>query len=412
MARNPLIRKIPKMTGQGTGGHKSAGILDDFAVRKNVATKEGTVEKVPVNENDITNKAYVDNIATRSEIDLFLTENASDIGGYFDMETNVVTAAKENIVQSITANSTTLIASFASILDDGEIDAIRLLENGVYGMHIHAEAALARNLFIYFEFYHRTAGGTETLLGTSHDSGQLTTSEAEYNVHASIESDKSFIAGDRIVAKVYGRNTGAADKNITIYMEGDTASRVEFPGFVSLSNFVMKSGDTMTGDLTTTGLNLSKVGANIITATNANGDLRLGAGGGTNDLKINVDGKIDIFEELNMNTKKIINVVDPTSAQEASTKNYHDQNKHRVFQGDDNTGATLSAAGQEFYLNLGTVRMTTGKGETMQNAGSLIAMGANFDITASAGVGLDLQMIAEINGVEKFSLTLDPNVAN
>lgn len=38
----------------------SAGILDDFAVRKNVATKEGTIEKVPVNNNDIVNKAYVD----------------------------------------------------------------------------------------------------------------------------------------------------------------------------------------------------------------------------------------------------------------------------------------------------------------------------------------------------------------
>tara|TARA_R100000789_G_scaffold78772_1_gene73912 strand:- start:238 stop:600 length:363 start_codon:yes stop_codon:yes gene_type:complete len=60
MARNPLIRKRPKMTGRGTGGHKSAGILDDFAIRKNVATKEGTIEKVPVNESDIANKKYVD----------------------------------------------------------------------------------------------------------------------------------------------------------------------------------------------------------------------------------------------------------------------------------------------------------------------------------------------------------------
>lgn len=39
---------------------KSKGILDDHAVRKNVATQEGTIEKVPVNDNDIVNKAYVD----------------------------------------------------------------------------------------------------------------------------------------------------------------------------------------------------------------------------------------------------------------------------------------------------------------------------------------------------------------
>ena len=40
----------------------SAGILDDYAVRKNVATKEGTIEKVPVNSNDIVNKAYADSL--------------------------------------------------------------------------------------------------------------------------------------------------------------------------------------------------------------------------------------------------------------------------------------------------------------------------------------------------------------
>jgi len=41
-------------------GRKSAGILDDFAVRKNVATKEGTIEQVPTNDNHIVNKKYVD----------------------------------------------------------------------------------------------------------------------------------------------------------------------------------------------------------------------------------------------------------------------------------------------------------------------------------------------------------------
>lgn len=39
---------------------KSAGILDDYAVRKNVATKEGTIEQVPTEDNHIVNKKYVD----------------------------------------------------------------------------------------------------------------------------------------------------------------------------------------------------------------------------------------------------------------------------------------------------------------------------------------------------------------
>ena len=304
----------------------------------------GILNTNPTAEKDLVNKEYVDNIATRGDIDFFLTENASDIATYFDMETDVVTATKENIVQSITGDSTTLIASFATILNDEEVERIRLLENGVYAMHLHAEGASNQGLAFYCEYYHRTAGGTETLIGTSHDSTRLTTSEAEYNVHATIENDTAFIAGDRIVLKIYGRNGKPTARNITIYMEGDTASRIEIPGFISLGTSVTASedftdnaiprGDGGTRVLQDSGITISdadeiqlnKVGANIITATNAGGDLRLGAGGGTNDLKINTDGKIDIFEELNMNTKKIINVVDPTTNQEAATKKYVDDN--------------------------------------------------------------------------------------
>ena len=62
MARNPYIpRKIkqPRFIDLP----KSAGILDDHAVRKNLATKEGTIEKVPVDNSDIANKKYVDDNA-------------------------------------------------------------------------------------------------------------------------------------------------------------------------------------------------------------------------------------------------------------------------------------------------------------------------------------------------------------
>lgn len=69
MAKNPFIRKTPKMTGPGTGGHKSAGILDDYAVRKNIDTREGTITKTPANDNDIANKKYVDDLTDSSLLD-------------------------------------------------------------------------------------------------------------------------------------------------------------------------------------------------------------------------------------------------------------------------------------------------------------------------------------------------------
>lgn len=58
--RNPLIIHNTSKTSFTRPENQSAGIRDDFAVRKNVATKEGTIEKVPVNPSDIVNKAYVD----------------------------------------------------------------------------------------------------------------------------------------------------------------------------------------------------------------------------------------------------------------------------------------------------------------------------------------------------------------
>ena len=59
MAKNPLIRKFPKKVNKPLP-NKSAGIFDDYAVRKVVATKEGSITKVPTADIDIANKFYVD----------------------------------------------------------------------------------------------------------------------------------------------------------------------------------------------------------------------------------------------------------------------------------------------------------------------------------------------------------------
>lgn len=62
MAKNPLIRPKafkPKLKRL----NKSAGILDDYAVRKNINTQEGTIEHVPTDDNHIANKKYVDDNA-------------------------------------------------------------------------------------------------------------------------------------------------------------------------------------------------------------------------------------------------------------------------------------------------------------------------------------------------------------
>ncbi len=291
--------------------------IDPHLKTKVVSTQEGSIEKVPVEESDITNKAYVDSLI-RGAVELFLTNNASDIGTYKDMEVDTVTAAEETIQQTITAGGTTLIASFASILDEAAIDSITALEKGIYTMHTHVEADFPKNLTIYFEFYQRKAVGTENLLGTSHDSGILTTSEAEYDLHANISSEIAWVVGDRVVIKVYGRNVGGANKDITIHMEGDTLARTEFPGFIppggagdvtAAAN--LTDNNVIIGDGGTKGVSASSVTeAEVETLTdNSMADTlhrhsELSASDGTPDRALTVDaaGKVSMSNDLRVDT--------------------------------------------------------------------------------------------------------------
>jgi len=54
----------PKSNTKFSEGSKSAGILDDYAVRKNVDSMEGTIQQTPTLAKHITNKAYVDSLTT------------------------------------------------------------------------------------------------------------------------------------------------------------------------------------------------------------------------------------------------------------------------------------------------------------------------------------------------------------
>ena len=78
MPKNPYLRPQVKQT-RFPQQAKSKGILDDYAVRKTVNSQEGTVEKEPTNDNDITNKAYVDEMAKK---DFYFEVAAGNIEGH------------------------------------------------------------------------------------------------------------------------------------------------------------------------------------------------------------------------------------------------------------------------------------------------------------------------------------------
>lgn len=188
----------------------------------------GKVHRTPTDGLDPVNKKYVDDNIP-SNIHLFFTENTSDIGGYFDVEVDPVTDTEENTLTAIPGNSTgTLMASYATILNDAVISGIVELEIGVYKIHVHAEASKTGVLSMYAEIYHR-AGITETLLLTSEDSDLLTTTKGSIEFHGTLSTEKEWASTDRIVIKLYGKNNSPTSRNLTYYIEGDTSSRAELP---------------------------------------------------------------------------------------------------------------------------------------------------------------------------------------
>ncbi len=125
MAKNPLIR--PKEKSYSTPmPNQSAGILDDFAVRRDVATNAGTIEKVPVANNDIVNKSYVDTeaalhvpyvgaIADLSMPDFFITcslLNAEDvqIHNSFNDSSSLLEIGPTKILNSVISDTTGAIS--------------------------------------------------------------------------------------------------------------------------------------------------------------------------------------------------------------------------------------------------------------------------------------------------------------
>ncbi len=247
----------------------------------------GTANETPINPKDLVNKEYVDDSIPAS-ISLFLTENGSDLGGvYLDMEVDPVTDPEEDTLTAISANSTgTLMATFATPLNDSVIDGIVELPVGVYSFHIHCQSSSAGKLAMYAELYHRNAGGTETLLLTSEDSNLIPIAKGSIGFHGSLTTEKDWIAGDRIIIKLYGTNNSAASRNLTIYVEGNTASRAELPAIRGSSvgagsAWLLATNQTgITGNKTGT-FNLETTGTGVFEGLNpyGNGTADLGSVG-------------------------------------------------------------------------------------------------------------------------------------
>jgi hypothetical protein len=161
-------------------------------------------------------------------VSMFLSSTNSDIGGYETLSHTRPTGAETSAAASISA-ADTVIEEF--IHAAGEFDFISAQE---LHCHIHlAKTAGVKDATAYVKAYHRTSGGTETLLATSEVSGNLTGSNTAYDFDLSIE-DTDFAATDRFLIKVFASPNGSGTTpTVTLYFEGDTDSRVEVGTFLT-----------------------------------------------------------------------------------------------------------------------------------------------------------------------------------
>ena len=92
------VPKRASSKGFSSPGNQSPGILDDHAVRKNIASREGTVEKIPVNDSDIANKKYVDSAVITQQIE---NKAGSDCDGLDGSKNRVLTLNNTAITTAI-----------------------------------------------------------------------------------------------------------------------------------------------------------------------------------------------------------------------------------------------------------------------------------------------------------------------
>ncbi len=192
----------------------------------------------------------------------FFYKIASDIvatGGYWQEQTTASVGAAQTFTTLVTANADTLIAAFATNIG---FPNITFMPSGVFTVYVTArkDVAAAKTCQIVAEFYQRTSGGVETLLGTTAVSIVLTNVDGSFIIQGAIPSSIVLVATDRLVTKIYVRSAGAGGAtNCILTVEDLTASRIEIPSAtVDATNFVPYSGalydvDLGSKNITTTG---------------------------------------------------------------------------------------------------------------------------------------------------------------
>lgn len=161
---------------------------------------------------------YPESVGSPFSRTLFLDSTDSAISTY-DTLTEVVPAVGVS-APTTTITGDTLVKAFAT-----SAGLFSFLEKQVLYAYVSLyKAGGTKDLQGFVQVYHRTTGGTETLLGTSNYSPVLTTGVLT-EVNFSIKIERTiFISTDRLVFKVYGHQSGAGTDPSMTFNYGDVSN--------------------------------------------------------------------------------------------------------------------------------------------------------------------------------------------
>ena len=260
----------------------------DAKVTKNTAITGATKTKITYDANGLvtsgTDAEIADISGLEEALDLLGVQAAltfvfsgtnSDISGYESMvslSSYVPGALSTKAV--VASTSPTLLEEFATNVGFPNITRIPI---GTVEFHYETtKAAGSNNYYSFAELYKRSSGGVETLLFTSDNSTQVSVNTVQQiTVMALNLTDITILSTDRLVVKIYAVMLSAT-ATITLGWDDNTDARLQLPYLpVDATNFVPYEGATAS--------------------------INLG------------------------NIYKVTNVVDPTSAQDVTTKAYVDK---------------------------------------------------------------------------------------
>jgi hypothetical protein len=196
----------------------------------------------PVNYNDAASKEYVDNLSAFGFDFYFRSGSTGEIDAYqpmYDINTPFSASTQTIVVGSVSASQ-----AFVTFVSPAI--GITQIQQGNINVHIHAQRQGGGTGTQIFPSLYMRSASVESLIATTNPI-TITTSDTEYSFHLLLTSSLNVNLTDRAIVK-WSQPAGGQTANITLGVDGQTAAGVTLP--IPSSNFVQKSGDIMSGALT------------------------------------------------------------------------------------------------------------------------------------------------------------------